>query len=90
MPTKSITFGLALVHLKEGKKVQRIGWNGKGMYIYHVPAASYPSVTEIAKKEFGEMTPYNAYLAIKSVQGTVAPWVASQTDVLTEDWEVVD
>jgi hypothetical protein len=33
--------------------------------------------------------PYQAYIAMKTVQGTVVPWLASQTDMLAEDWEVL-
>ena len=86
----SPTFGGALAALQSGHKVARKGWNGAGMFIYLVPAASYPAATDIAKKEFGETVPYQAYMAFKTVQGTVVPWVASQTDLLAEDWEVVD
>lgn len=85
----SSNFGGALAALKDGHKVKRAGWNAGGQYIYHVPANSYPAVTEVAKKQFGEMVPYNAYLAIKTVQNTVAPWAPSQTDVLADDWSVV-
>jgi hypothetical protein len=59
------------------------------MFIYYVPAASYPAQTEIAKKEFGETVPYGAYIAMKTAQGNVVPWLASQTDVLADDWQVV-
>jgi hypothetical protein len=82
-------FGTALEELKAGSKVARSGWNGKGMFIYYVPAASYPAQTEIAKKEFGETVPYGAYIAMKTAQGNVVPWLASQTDVLADDWQVV-
>lgn len=86
---KSLDFGKAIESLKAGKKVARAGWNGKGMYVYYVPANSYPAVTDIAKAEFGETVPYGAYVAIKTAQGNVVPWLASQTDVLAEDWEIV-
>lgn len=82
-------FGQAIEALKEGKKVCRKGWNGKGMYLYHVPANDYPTVTEVAKKEFGESVPYGAYIAMKTAQGYVTPWLASQTDILAEDWELI-
>lgn len=96
-----MNFSTALQHLKDGKRLKRSGWNATDQYVYHVPAASYPAVTDIAKREFGLksssvgpnneiMVPYTAYLAIKTVQNTVAPWLASQTDLLAEDWEVID
>jgi len=81
-------FGNALVALKEGKPVFRTGWNGKGMFVYLVPANSYPVQTEAAKSFFGEgsLVPYNAYLAIKNVDNTVSTWVPSVNDCLAEDW----
>jgi hypothetical protein len=82
-------FGTALEELKAGSKVARSGWNGKGMFIYYVPAASYPAQTKIAKEHFGETVPYGAYIAMKTAQGNVVPWLASQTDVLADDWQVV-
>jgi hypothetical protein len=83
-------FGWALARLKEGKAVQRSGWNGKGMYLYLVPANNYPPVTEHARREFGDMVPYGAYIAMKTAQNNVVPWLASQTDVLSEDWLVIE
>lgn len=79
-------FGQALKGLKNGHKLTRYGWNGKGMYLYFVPEASYPAVTEIAKAEFGDTVPYGAYIAMKTAQNNVVPWLASQTDILSEDW----
>jgi hypothetical protein len=83
-------FEFAIINLRKGKMVARTGWNGKGMYLYYVPANEYAAVTEIAKKEFGEKVPYGAYIAMKTAQGNVVPWLASQTDVLAEDWTVVE
>jgi hypothetical protein len=83
-------FGKAIEALKYGKKVARTGWNGKGMFLYYVPAQSYAPTTKIANQEFaGQPVPYGAYIAMKTAQGNVVPWLASQTDVLAEDWEVI-
>jgi len=82
-------FGQAIRELKAGKKVAREGWNGKGMFLYHVPANEYPAVTDIAKDAFGEKVPYGAYIAMKTAQNNVVPWLASQTDMFTDDWEIV-
>lgn len=89
-PTRD--FGYALAWLKVGAKLARAGWNGKGMFVYHVPAASYPVQTGAAKSHFGEgsLVPYNAYLAIKNVDNTVSTWVPSVNDVLADDWIVVN
>jgi hypothetical protein len=86
-----MNFGQAIEALKNGYKVARSGWNGVGMYLYHVPPGEYPARTAIAKAEWGEegLVPYQAYIAMKTVQGTVVPWLASQTDMLAEDWKVL-
>ena len=82
-------FGLALKELKNGNKVAREGWNGKGMFVYYVPANEYKTITDVAKKHFGEVAKYNPYFAIKNVNGTVSTWVPSINDCLSEDWIVV-
>ena len=86
------TFGTALKHLKQGYKVARSGWNGKGMFLFLVPGSVfkvnrapllgiYPEGTEIN---------YRPHIDMKTVDGEIVPWVASQTDVLAEDWCVVE
>lgn len=89
---EGITFGDAVYYLKKGGKVTRTGWNGKGMFLYLVGADSYPAKTAITKAHFGEdaLVPYRAYIAMKTVDNDVVPWVASQTDVLAEDWLILE
>lgn len=91
-PAQALTFGDALHMLKLGKRAARAGWNGKGMFVYYVPAASYPVQTGAAKSHFGEgsMVPYNAYFAIKNVNDTVSTWVPSINDCIAEDWLVIE
>lgn len=84
-----MNFGEALQAAKDGFKVSRSGWNGAGMYAYIVPAQSFPAVTEIARKEFGDMVPYRAYWALKTAQNDVATWAPSGSDTLSEDWQIV-
>jgi len=85
------SFGRAIEALKQGKKVARQGWNGKNIFLYYVPENSYPALTDIAKEAFPEgLVPYGAYIAMKTAQGNVVPWLASQTDVLAEDWCTVE
>jgi len=84
-------FGEALRVIKSGGRVARVGWNGKGMFLFLVPGSTfkvnrppllgiYPEGTEIN---------YHAHIDMKTAQDTVVPWLASQTDVLAEDWVVV-
>lgn len=87
-----MNFGQALSALKEGKRVVRDGWNGKGMFLFLVPGSTfkvnrypllgiYPLDTKIE---------YQAHIDIRTAQGTIVPWLASQSDVLAEDWEVLN
>lgn len=89
----AVDFSRALMYLKEGEKLQRSGWNGKGMFIYYVPANSYPAGNNTLGTMKGifpdDMVPYRDYIAMKTAQNDVVPWVASQTDILAEDWEIV-
>lgn len=89
--TEGLTFGLAIEACKRGAKIARAGWNGKGMFLYHVPADYYPVKTQAAKSFFGDnsLVPYLAYIAMKTVDNNVVPWLASQTDVLAEDWSIL-
>jgi hypothetical protein len=91
-PCTAMTFGLAIEALKRGHRVARAGWNGKGMFVYLVPANTYPAQTGAAKAFFGEgaLVPYNAYMALKGVDGRVSTWVPSVTDTLAEDWQIVE
>ena len=81
-------FGQALKHLKDADAVHRDGWNGKKMFIYLVPENRYKAQTEVAKSYFGDDVPYRAYIAMKTVSNDVVPWVASQTDLLSDDWHL--
>lgn len=84
-------FGAALQALKNGQKVAREGWNGKGMFLFLVPGSVfkvnrapllgiYPEGTEIN---------YCPHVDMKTADGKVVPWLCSQTDMLAEDWVIV-
>lgn len=88
----TMNFGSALQVLKNGQKVAREGWNGKGMFLFLVPGSVfkvnrapllgiYPEGTEIN---------YCPHVDMKTADGKVVPWLCSQTDMLAEDWCVVE
>jgi hypothetical protein len=68
-----MNFGEALIYLKLNHSVTRYGWNGKGMWL----ALQRPD-------DGSKMT--LPYLYMRSVQGSMVPWLPSQTDILAEDW----
>ena len=74
---KKFDFGLAIVALKQGKCVARSGWNGKGMWLgLQVP-------DEHSKMGL-------PYIYMSTVDGRLVPWLASQTDVLADDWGLAE
>ena len=85
----NMTFGLALEALKQGKKVCRVGWNGKKQYIELATNVSYVnpvgSVTNVDHEQMG-----NKAIAFVGTSGTQLGWLASQADMLSEDWMVVE
>jgi hypothetical protein len=91
--TEQFDFGKAIQRLKEGCKVAREGWNGKNMFLYYVPANEYPANRNKNSTMIGlfpdDLVPYGAYIAMKTAQNNVVPWLASQTDVLADDWCIV-
>lgn len=86
-------FGEALKALKAGKKVQREGWNGKGMWLYLVPGSTF-EVSEgrplAAHIPVGTQVEYHAHIDMKTAQGYHVPWLASQADILADDWAIIE
>lgn len=89
MKDEIMDFSAALLALKAGKRVARAGWNGKGMFIFLVPGSvfqvSRPPLLGIYPE--GTTVRYHAHVDMKTADGMVVPWLASQTDLLAEDWE---
>lgn len=85
-------FGWAIKQLKVGLKVGRTGWNGKGMFIYLVRGGRFLVNRPPLLGIYPEGTPINylSHIDMRTADGSCVPWLASQTDVLAEDWEVVD
>ncbi|MEI6823722.1 MAG: DUF2829 domain-containing protein [Bacteroidota bacterium] len=116
-PIEGLSFGEVIEALKQGKRVCRTGWNGKGMFIFMRPAddihisvvakniKSLPKSVrdfyyqdciddegkEIVEFDANDKVLFTAYLCLKDAQGCVVNgWLASQTDILAEDWEILD
>jgi len=86
-------FSDALKSLKEGKRVTRQGWNGKGMYLYFVSG----STLKVAKGRplaahlpVGEEVTYRPHIDLKDAQGNYGMWCPITNDVLADDWECLD
>lgn len=84
-----MNFGKALEALKAGKKVARRGWNGKSQYIELATNISYVNANnEVINCEHEAIG--NKAIAFVGTSGVQMGWLASQADMLAEDWEVVD
>lgn len=75
-------FGAALDCLKRGCRVWRKGWNGKGMWIVLIRADEY-EVEAYAKFNSDSQLPW---IGMRTADGGFVPWLASQTDLLADDW----
>lgn len=90
-PVTSMSFGHAIEALKAGRRVCREGWNGKGMWLILVPGADNLTVDEgrpLAKAGIpvGTVFDYLPHIDMWTAQGDLVPWLASQSDMLAEDW----
>lgn len=97
-PTSGMSFGLAVEALKLGTRVARAGWNGKGMWLVLVPGTP--------KAQLREGTPYRNALGLEECEilphidmwttnadgrrAMLPGWLASQTDMLADDWQLID
>ena len=71
-----MNFGSALEALKAGMRVARSGWNGKGMWIELQTPDAHSKMTL-------------PYIFMRTADNNLVPWLASQTDMLADDWELV-
>jgi hypothetical protein len=83
-----MNFSDALNSIKQGSKMAREGWNGKDMFVFLVPGSTFqvnrPPLMGIYPE--GTQIDYHAHIDMRTADGQVVPWVASQSDLLAEDW----
>lgn len=94
-PTDCMNFGLAIEAAKKGAKITRRGWNGKGMWVVY--RTGYPegipcnkNTAEAVGIPEGTLFRVRPYLQMKCVDGSFQMWLASQSDILADDWEIVE
>ena len=75
----------------QGARAARKGWNGKGMFIFLVPGSTFTVNREPLLSILGEgkEVKYHGHIDMKTADGMIVPWLASQTDILADDWTVV-
>lgn len=92
-----MNFGKAIEALKQGKKVARKGWNGKNMFLWLKPVAIVkaewckdPMLKAIAESNGGEIPALGTICMLTAQKEILSGWLASQSDMLAEDWEVIE
>ena len=84
-------FSKALDAVKAGERIARSGWNGKGMFLFLVPGSTFsvnrPPLLGIYPE--GTVINYHPHIDMRTADGTIVPWLASQTDLLANDWETL-
>ena len=87
-----MNFSDALTQIKAGKLVSRAGWNGKGMFVFLVQGSTFQVSRAPLLGIFPEGTTinYHAHVDMKTADGQIVPWLVSQTDLLADDWGVVE
>jgi hypothetical protein len=90
-------FGWALRQLKAGSHVARRGWNGKGMYLWLLPATTVkaewckePHLKQVAEANGGSIEALGSIRMMTADKKVLTGWLASQTDMLAEDWVLVE
>lgn len=93
--TDGMNFGLAIEAAKMGKRIARLGWNGKNMSVAY--QKGYPdgipcneNTARAWGMEVGELFKVRPYLQMKCVDGSFQMWLASQSDILADDWYIVE
>lgn len=92
-----MTFGQAIEAMKNGHRVARAGWNGKGMWIAYTPGSTIGveqarsgAVLAVSIHEPAPNIVIDAHIDMRTASGSVQPgWLASQADMLADDWTVV-
>ena len=79
-----MNFGQVLEELKEGKKVSRKGWNGKGMWLCLINHEEYNISAGLVSGKLKRAP----FIAMKTADDSIVPWFPSQTDLLAEDWNL--
>lgn len=86
---KNMNFGSAIEAAKSGKRIQRAGWNGKNQYVELATCISYTNangqIVNVNHDAIG-----NAALSFVGTSGVQLGWLASQADMLADDWQIVE
>ena len=84
-----LSFGLAIEAMKQGRRVTRRGWNGKGMYVFLAHGMDFNTDADLSELDDQDVEVLDC-LVMRTATGAFCPgWLASQTDMLADDWMIV-
>ncbi len=91
-PIDAMSFGHAIAALKAAQRVARAGWNGKNMFLFLVAGSTFKVNRAPLMGIYPEGTAinYHSHIDMMTAQDYVVPWLASQADMLADDWLIVD
>ena len=85
-----MTFGDAIQAAKMGKRIARAGWNGKGMYVFLAHGLDFHTDADLSELENQDVEVLDC-LVMRTATGSFCPgWLASQTDMLADDWMILE
>lgn len=87
MDKENLSFGNATEKMKLGDKVARKGWNGKGMFLFLICGNAWDFTADVSGVDGIETLPF---ICMKTADNKLVPWLASQTDVIADDWCVIE
>lgn len=87
----NFSFGHAMYMMQRGARMSRAGWNGKSMFLFLVPGSTFEVNREPLLSILGEgtMVNYHGHVDMRTADGTIVPWLCSQTDMQSNDWGIV-
>lgn len=90
--TFEYSFSEALKQLKMGRKVARSDWNGKNMFLFLVPGSTFEvnRLPLLGIYPEGTVINYRPHIDMRTADGTIVPWLASQSDLIEEDWVILE
>lgn len=81
-----LSFGEAMNAASSGEKICRIGWNGKGMFLFMISGGAWNFECDVDGVDSIDTLPF---ICMKTADNKLVPWLASQTDVIACDWIVI-
>lgn len=88
-PINGMTFGQAIEAMKKGYKTARKGWNGKNMFIFLADTIEFHTEADLSAFQENQFNVCNSIVMKTTQSDFIVGWLASQTDMLAEDWMII-